>query len=213
MQTRVSTTLKYSIVVSHNSKRRLTRAFIHGLKAHEALDIVEDIRLNMETIVLPTLLPTLLIARRLCSAIDSNGDSNTSIVRMEHQTGVKTKWHPSKPCCGTHDTSQTLGAVQPDNVDFDPVYKELTSVLAKTAYSEFVCSVHLPTLDDLDDINQMLVAATDTDVTRMKLAAEKLRERNEYIRATLKGTLLRAQYLSKRAQALLQTVRPCIVCK
>jgi hypothetical protein len=166
----------------------------------------------METIVLPTLLPTLLIARRLCSAIDSNGECNTSIVRMEYQTGVKTRWHPSKPCCCTHDTSETLGGVQPDNVDFDPVYKELTSVLAKTAYSEFVCSVHLPTLDDLDNINQMLVAATGTDVTRMKLAAHQLRERNEYIRATLKGTLLRAQYLSKRAQALLQTVRPCIVC-
>ena len=211
MQTRVSTTLKYTVAVSHNAKRRLTKAFIHGLKAHEALGIAEEIRSNIENIILPTLIPMLLVGRRLGSAVESNGDSNTSIVRVENQTGVKTRWHPTKQCCCTHDTSPTFGGAKIDAVDFDPVYKELASVLAKTACSEFVCNVHLPTLDELDDINDVLVAATDTDAKRMELAARRLRERNECIRATLKGTLLRAQYLSKRAQALLQTVRSCNV--
>ena len=211
MQTRASTTLKYTVAVSHNAKRRLTKAFIHGLKAPEALGIAGDLRSNIENIILPTLIPTLLVERRLSSAIESNDDSNTSIILVENQTGVKTRWHPTKQCCCTRDASPTCGGAQLDAVDFDPLCKELTSVLAKTAYSEFVCNVHLPTLDELDDINDILVAATDTDAKRMELAARRLRERNERLRATVKGTLLRAQYLSKRAQALLQTVRSCNV--
>jgi hypothetical protein len=86
------------------------------------------------------------------------------------------------------------------------VTNELTSILNKMAYCEFVCNVHLPMLDDLDKMNEQIAAASTYPNERVIQALQSLRGRNEFLRSSFKGVLARAQYLSKRAQALVQTV-------
>lgn len=207
MQNTISTTTKFSMSVSYDPKRRLTTVFVHGPEFDEFTILADQVRNSIENIALPTLIPTLLLSKRVGSAVQKIKDSHGSIVDVEDHTGVETNWHPGRPCCCS---TRFEGKMRPGNrlhdIDFDRVTNELTSILNKMAYCEFVCNVHLPMLDDLDGLNEQIAAASTYSNDRVIQALQSLRGRNEFLRSSFKGVLIRSQYLSKRAQALVQTV-------
>jgi hypothetical protein len=207
MQNCFSTTSKFSAVITYNATKPLTKAFIHGLKAQEITTLIEEIRNNTDNLCLPTLLPILLLANRVNSAVAKIRDSHDAIVQIEHDTRVKTNWHPSKACCADHQIQPTPSS-HLETINFDQVTNELTSVLTKMAYCEFICNVHLPMLQDLDEISDYCAASMSVgDTTSVKSALRSLRGKTEYLRSSLKGVQARAQYLSKRSEAVVQTVR------
>lgn len=94
-----------------------------------------------------------------------------------------------------------------DVVPFDRVTDDLTSLESKLAYCEYLGHVHLPMIEKCDQINH---GYSETANPQRKENLEKVYARlhfeNEFLRSSLAGTLFRAQYLSKRAQAQVQTV-------
>lgn len=91
-------------------------------------------------------------------------------------------------------------------IEFDRVTKELTRILSSMVYCEFVCSLHLPMLDQLESINSHIVVMSSGPKDGIKLAQHNLRAQNEFLQSSFTGTLMRSQYLAKRAQALVQTL-------
>lgn len=205
--------------VTYDSKKKLTLVFVHGPDVDEISAMLDEVRYNMQNIALPTFIVTLFLTQRVRSAVEKIKDSHQTISDVENQTGVKTIWHPGKPCCqdrnGKNNSRNRL-----ETIDFDRVTNELTSILSRMAYCEFVCNVHLPMLDDLDKINQQITMRDDFElmsgerltipkasIELRKLALRSLRADNEFLRSSLNGVHTRSKYLSKRAQASVQTVR------
>ena len=123
----------------------------------------------------------------------------------EGKSSVLTTWDlPSGS--GRESSSPKLWGTQ-DFQDFNRVTWQLTSVSAKLAYCTYNCQVHLPMLDELDQINQELVNGSSPgrqpDLQRVHAC---LQANNAFLRARLQATSVRATYLSQRAQAQVQTV-------
>ena len=134
-------------------------------------------------------------------------DGHDSIVQIEHEIGLKTNWHPGRDCCSIHQKRLTLDE-RLETINFDNVTIELTSLLTKMAYSELISNAHVQMLTTLDEISDDIAANVPTNMlTKAQNARCNLRAQNEYARSSLKGVMYRAQYLSKRAEALVQTVR------
>ena len=207
MQNCFTTTSKYSVVVTYNAPRHLAMAFVHGLKSEEIKLLTEELKSNIDNLWLPTLISVLLLANRVDSAVAKIKDCHDSIVQIEHDAGVKTKWHPSKACCAEHHTQPTL-TNRLETINFDRITTELTTVLTKLAYCEFICNAHLPMLQDLDGISDCCAASVSSgNTTALKAALRNLQGKTEYLRSSLKGVQARAQYLSKRSEAVVQTLR------
>lgn len=207
MQNITSTRTKFSMAVNYDPSKRLTTIFVHGPEPDEISNLFDNVKSNLSNIALPTLIPTLLFRERLASAVQKVKDSHNSIIGVEEHTGVKTKWRPD----GSWRPDISRRGKQHDEnrlhaINFDQVTDELTSILNKMAYCEFVCNVYLPMLDDLDNMNNNIAAVSSETKDAVKLAQRNLRAQNEFLRTSFKGTLRRSQYLSKRAQALVQTV-------
>jgi hypothetical protein len=208
-QNTLSTKTKFSMSVTYNSKKKLTLVFVHGPDADEVAAMIDEVNHNMQNIALPTFIVTLFLTQRVRSAVEKIKDSHHSISDVENHTGVKTIWHPGKACCedrnGKKNSKDRLYTI-----DFDKVTNELTSILSRMAYCEFVCNVHLPMLDDVDAINAHIAGPSIDPNAAITLALRSLRADNEFLKSSLKGVLTRSKYLSKRAQASVQTVRmPC----
>lgn len=153
------------------------------------------------------ILPLHLVMFRVDSARGKVGDSHREIIEIEHQTGIRTKWHPGKACCGGTSDKQP-GHRRYDGVNFDEVTADLTSLTSKLAYVEFVCEVHLPMLDSFDGINKRILQTFPEDRRRrIEEAEHRLRTESGLLRSSLQATFSRAKYLSKRGQVQVQTVR------
>jgi hypothetical protein len=144
---------------------------------------------------------------RADSARSKVGDCHREIIEIEHQTGIRTKWHPGKACCGGTGNKQP-GQRRYDGVNFDEITADLTSLTSKLAYVEFVCEVHLPMLDSFDFINKRILQIFPEDRRRrIKEVEHRFRTESGLLRSSLQATFSRAKYLSKRGQVQVQTVR------
>ena len=197
--------MRFSAVVVHDSSKCQTKVLIHNLKGQEISKFIEELAEHQCNFGLPTLVPTLLLAGRAESAISKTQDCHDSIVRIEHDTAIKTKWHSSKACCDFHEQRQ-IATNRLETLDFDGVTRQLTSLLSKLAYCEFLANVHIPMLEEFDKINSMLTTNSTTNGVRLRNAERMLRAKNERLKCALKGVSFRAQFLSKRTQAQVQTV-------
>ena len=206
MQTCSSSSWKYSIAITYERQTGLTIAFIHGLRADEIAELMAQIKASIDDTVVPTLIPTLLLTERLENAIHSNHDSNITIVRNEYDTHVRTEWHTGKACCRSHTKHTTTQHII-DTMDFDAVSRELTSVANKLAYSELVCNLHFPMLDELDELGNVIATAATSRPPRLALTAKRLQDRTRSLRTSFQAALCLAQCLTKRANALNQHVR------
>ena len=206
IQNSFTTTSQYSASFTYNLTKRVTGAFIHGLCEFEMTTLVNKLIARQKDIALPMILPLLLVMFRVDSARLKVGDSHREIIEIEHQTGIRTKWHPGKPCCGA------VGEKKADHhryegVNFDEVTADLTSLTSKLAYVEYVCEVHLPMLDSFDGINNRILQTFPKDRTcRVEEAEYHLRTESGLLRNSLQATYSRAKYLSKRGQVQVQTV-------
>jgi hypothetical protein len=206
IQNAFTTTSQYSASFSYNPSTRTTGAFVHGLCESEISALVNKLVTRKDLIVLPMALPLYLMTFRADSARAKVGDSHREIIEIEHQTGIRTKWHPGKACCGGTG-SKIPGQRRYDGVNFDEVTADLTSLTSKLAYVEFVCEVHLPMLDSFDVINKRLLDMSPAERRqRLTEAEHRFRTESGLLRSSLSATFSRAKYLSQRAQVQVQTV-------
>ena len=179
----------------------MTRALTHGLGGDEISDFTAKVVSHRQIFLLPTALPTLLLVYRVHSAISKVSESHSDIVVIENDTGIRTRWQPA---------ADTSGASKRfDIIDFDRVTDDLTSLLSKLAYCEYLADVHIPMLDSLDRINSHIVdmkSKSGSDDERMKRAEARLRAENKFLRSSLQGVRFRAKFLSKRCRAQVQSV-------
>jgi hypothetical protein len=207
IQNSFTTTSQYSASFSYNITKRVTGAFIHGLCELETTALVNKLVARQNNISLPMMLPLLLVMFRVDSARVKVGDSHREIIEIEHQTGIRTKWHPGMPCCGGADEKQ-LGQRRYEGVNFDEVTADLTSLTSKLAYVEYVCEVHLPMLDSFDGINKRILQTFPEGCKqRAEEAEHRLQTESGLPKSSLQATYSRAKYLSKRGQVQVQTVR------
>ncbi|KAG8525325.1 uncharacterized protein KY384_008969 [Bacidia gigantensis] len=135
------------------------------------------------------------------------------MVDIERQTGLSTVWHPGKPCCDRLGTPEARSQFTFE-IDFENITRDLTSMTTKVSYCEYATEIHLPMLDSVDDINSKAIARATSDHRDKRIRAEaRIRVQIKLLRSSLKGTHSRAKYLSKRAQAQVQTVYSLIAQK
>ena len=205
IQNSFTSTTQFSVALSYDPTRRLTSALVHSLSKNEINNLITDLLAHQEDIALPMLLPSLLLASRVASASTKVRDCHQKIVEV-NGTGIKTQWHPNKPCCSIHQ-GQSTERHRYDIVDFDRVTGDLTSLSSKLAYCEYLGHVHLPMIEDCDRINRRYLENTAiAHGGTLEIVYARLHMENEFLRSSLAETLCRAQYLSKRAQAQVQTV-------
>lgn len=207
IQNSFTSSSRFSVSLSHCSKRHLTQALVHGLSEKEQKILVEKLKAHRNDIGLPMLLPSLLLTFRVDSATTKVKSCHLELVELEHKTGIQTKWHPDKLCCSERN-KQRLPQKRYETIDFDEITAALTSLNSKLAYIEFVCEVHLPMFDDFNAIHSQIVQGIIEQGQKAKMQRVEMRLKKELnlLRSSLQGTLARAKYLSKRGQGLVQTV-------
>ena len=170
--------------------------------------MIEKLKAHGNDIGLPMLLPLLLLTFRIDSATSKIKDRHLEIIELEHKTGIQTTWHPNAPCCSGRNNPQWLPNKRYEAIDFDQITADLTSLNGKLAYVEYVCEVNLPMLDHFGVIHSQMVEAIMEQDEKAKMQQVEIRLKMELnlLRSSLHGTLVRAKYLSKRGQGLVQTV-------
>jgi hypothetical protein len=208
IQNSFTTGAQFSVSLSHRSKRHLTQGLVHGLSKKEQNILIEKLKAHRNDIGLPMLLPFLLLTFRVDSATTMVKDCHLEIIELEKKTGIRVKWHPNQPCCSGRNNPQALPNKRYEAIDFDQITADLTSLNSNLAYVEYVCEVHLPMLDHFDVIHSQIVEGIMEQDEKAKMQQVEIRLKMELnlLRSSLQGTLVRAKYLSKRGQGLVQTV-------
>lgn len=208
IQNSFTSSSQFSASLSYCPKRHLTKALVHGLSKKEQTALIEKLKAHRNDIGLPMLLPSLLLTFRLDSAISKVRDCHLEIIEIEHKTGIRTKWHTGEPCCSGVNEQQSLPLKRYEAIDFDQITADLTSLNAKLAFVEYLCEIHLPMLNHFDKIHgQVVDGITDQNMkARTQQVEMRLKMKLNLFRSSLQGTLIRAQYLSKRGQGQVQTV-------
>ncbi|KAL2060191.1 hypothetical protein VTL71DRAFT_9586 [Oculimacula yallundae] len=213
IQNSFTTTGQYSASISYNLTTRTTGAFVHGLCDFEIKALVKKLMTRQNSIAFPMILPLNLLAFRADSVGGKVGDSHCEIIDIEHQTGIRTKWHPGRLCCGDVRNNRPEQR-RYDGVDFDKVTADLTSFTSKLAYVEYVCEIHLPMLDTFDTINKRILQTYPEDRRRrLEKVGHRLHTESGMLRSSLQATYSRAKYLSKRGQVQVQTIYSLIAQK
>jgi hypothetical protein len=207
IQNSFTSTSQFSVALTYEPQKRLTSALVHSLSKNEISDLVKQVSEHRDCAAHPMLLPSLLLTWRVASANTKVRECHLQIVEIEHDSDIRTNWHPNKECCSVHQR-QLPGRNRYDALDFDQVTRDLTSLTSKLAYCKFLCEVHLPMLDDFDAINNKLLECVSSEhKERLEEAEARLYKDINFLRSSLRATLYRAQYLSKRCKAQVQTVR------
>jgi hypothetical protein len=186
-------------------KENTTLALLIGLQEQEILDLRSRLRFSQDYTGLPMLFPALLLEIRVDSVTKKVVESHQQICDVEERTGIQTKWDAPDP--QNSPATQRAGFSTSGHINFVHISQELTSISSKLAYCAYTCTVHLPMLDDLDDINRACVEMAPADRRAKLQAAEAcLRSNNALLRGCLQGTLCRITYLSQRVQSQVQVV-------
>ena len=211
IQNSFTSSSQFSTSLSYCPKRHQSKALVHGLSEKERIALIEKLKVHRNDIGLPMLLLWLLLIFRLESAIRKVRDCHLEIVEVEHKTGIRTKWHVNEPCCSGGNEQPGPLFMRHEAIDFDQITADLTSLSAKLAYVEYLCEVHFPMLDHFDAIHSRVVdGIKDWSMkARMQQVEMSLKVNLSLFRSSLQGTLVRAKYLSKRAQGQMQTVGEC----
>lgn len=195
----------FSASLSYCPRRRLTRAFVHGLTIEEMNYMAEELSKCRERLAFPTLLLTVLVETRVQTAIIGVRDCHREIIQVEVKTGLLTKWDSSKPLSEMRRKQPLLNL---ETIDFNTITADITSVTSKLAYTEYLCEFWTPKLIAFDRINNGMLEAASAgdDKDRLLKINRGFQDDLALLRSTLEGVKLRAGYTSKRAQAQVQTV-------
>lgn len=151
------------------------------------------------------LLPMILVETRLQTAMLGVRDCHQTIVQVELNTGLLTKWDSSKPSTAMQQKRPPLN---PETIDFNTITADITSVTSKLAYTEYLCEFWAPKLVAFDRINCRMLEAISPSERKDKLVKinQGFQDDIALLQNTIEGVQLRARYTSKRAQAQVQTV-------
>jgi hypothetical protein len=175
--------------------------FIHGLQEDEITRYKGRLFSNRGLLALPTTTATLLIDQRVRLCSQQLRKCHGEIVGSEDAVLMRTRFNSSSQPTRTENIKQKL-----DKIDFDTATYELTGLLTRLAYCEFISEIFTPMLQSLERINDRIQLEQKNQGQLVK-AAEEIRAMHEFQRGSLAGVSHRARYLSKRAQAQVQTVR------
>ncbi|RYP61761.1 hypothetical protein DL769_007567 [Monosporascus sp. CRB-8-3] len=181
-------------------------AFVHDLTAKEVLHVTRELAKHRGRLALPMLLPTILVETRLQTAIFGVRDCHREIILVERKTGLLTKWDSSE---ALSDMRKKRSIQNPaETVDFNIITADITSVKSKLTYTEYLCEVWSPKLVAFDRINSRMVESVPAEADRERLLTihRGLHDEIHFYLTSFEGVHLRAKYLSKRAEAQVQTV-------
>ncbi|RYP02351.1 hypothetical protein DL764_005833 [Monosporascus ibericus] len=152
------------------------------------------------------LLPTILVETRLQTAIFGVRDCHREIILVERKTGLLTKWDSSEALSDMR--KKRLIQNPAETADFNAITADITSVKSKLAYAEYLCEIWSPKLVAFDRINSHLVESVpaEADGGRLMNIHRGLQDEINFHLTSLEATQLRAKYLSKRAEAQVQTI-------
>lgn len=173
------------------------------------------------------LLPLLLVRTRLQTAMFGVRDCHRAVFGVECRTGLRTRWDSSceppslLPLRQGSNTTTNNPLPPPDTVDFNAVTADITSVASKLAYAEYLCEIWGPKIAVFDDINRRVLGTAleeggqgsrgdgdgnDDDGHGLVRSLDAFRDETVLLQSTVESVQLRARYMSKRAQAQVQTV-------
>jgi hypothetical protein len=207
MQNSFTKTSQYSAVFTYDPHQRLTRGLVHGPSRDQIPILINQIKDCRDLIGLPMLLPSLLIARRVDSAISKASECHQQILDIEKATGLRTEWYNSRSANNASNQAQSNDWSRYNAIDFDGVTRDLTNLSANLAVCSYVCETFLPILDIFDRINNTcLTNAPQQHQKHFQICRARLRANTAFMRSSLQGSLCRTKYLYQRAQAQVQTV-------
>ena len=89
-----------------------------------------------------------------------------------------------------------------DDNDFESVSRDATALSYRVGFCDYLSNAHLGVLDEFDDLNRKALRMVPPEhLERLQGIERRLRSRINLLRAALKGTLGRCNYLSKRGKA------------
>jgi hypothetical protein len=200
-------THQFSVALNYDPKKRMTSALVHSLSENEINELSSGLLSHKNNIALPMLLPSLLLSNRVTSAYNEITEGHRWILQIESETGMLPIWNAENVSSGPTPERQIPTKNRYDTIDFNRVTSDLTSLSYKQAYCEYISNIHLPMINDFDRINRSFVETAPSELkSRLEEVYRRLYIEDEFLRSSLTGTLHRAQYLSKRCQAQVQTV-------
>jgi hypothetical protein len=167
---------------------------MHCLYASVLPSFLTAISHSSLTLTSPLLIPSLLIQFNLDRRLKALNEAHDDIYNFEKVLGIRYDHHEK---------------VDVGRMEFAPFSKGLNAVTADLAYMALACSTTKKQLDFLDsiaekyDVLARLNNAEDEEDDRVKML---LLEAHAHLRSWNDALEGRAEYLSKRAQALVQTV-------
>jgi len=197
-----SLTGNFCASISFQADLRLTYAFIHGLTTGEVRDCIARLRQLTSLATMPTFIPAILLEQRESTCRRSLTDCQSSIAKVESETGLRTQWWVLREKRIPKVTLPVL-----NTVDFEQITQDLTSASTKLAYVRYRCKTYLPILDSMDQINKEAVENAPLDKKKDWEQAELyLSNMIGRLRAVMECTLARIAYQTARAEIQRQTV-------
>jgi hypothetical protein len=207
MQSSFTKTSQYCAVLTYDPDRRLTRGLVHGPSREQITILIDQIKDCRDLIGFPKLLPSMLIAQRVNSAISKASECHRQILDIEKATGLRTEWCNSRSANNASNQAQSNDCSRYNAIDFDGVTLDLTNLSANLAVCSYVCETFLPILDIFDRINNTcLMNVPQKHQEHFQICRARLCANTAFMRSSLQGALCRTKCLYQRAQAQVQTV-------
>lgn len=169
--------------------------FMHGLRADRMSTFIDQLCKHPTPLETFFLIPSVILELNCQGMLNSIDIWHKKIYQLECSTGVR--WDGQEP--------------QLDNVDLTKLTRDINSATTNLAYFAWSCKTYLSMLDFLDQIARqyreqaVLNGLSDADAAHIESC---LLARHDYLRCWLTGMERRVEFLSKRGQAQVQTVRP-----
>ena len=186
--------LCYGASFTFHFKTRRMYVFVHGLYSDLMEQLICNVSNHSNSLETFFLLPSMILELNLQGTLRAIDSWHKDIYKMECKTGVR--WDAEE---------QNL-----EGLDLAALTRDINSATANLAYWTLACRTYQSMLDFLDEIARQY----RTQAILNGLSEEHgvhietlLLERHAYLRSWAAGMERRVDFLSKRAQAQVQTVR------
>jgi hypothetical protein len=197
-----TTRWQFTINITYIVSKRLSLVFIHGLQSQEIMHYKRELSKHRLLLARPTATATILIDQRVSLCSEQLRRCHFDIVDSEDAVHMRTEFNLNLP---DHKTQPKTTQQKLDSIDFDTATSKLTGLLTRLTCCDFISAIFTPMIQSLDDINDRIAAELHNQ-SQLVAAAKEIRALHDFQRGSLAGVSHRVQVVSKRAQALVQTV-------
>jgi hypothetical protein len=186
--------LCYGASFTFHFRTRRMYVFMHGLESNLMKNLIQNVRNHSHSLETFFLLPSMILELNLQGTLRALSHWHSAVYDIECKTGVR--WDAKE---------ESL-----ENLDMTALTRDIKSTTTNLAYWASACQTYQSTLDFLDGIAQQYRTQAILNGLSGEHAARvesSLLEQNEYLRSWLTGMERTIEYLSKRGQAQVQTVR------